>query len=532
MHISVSVCCAYLSFFVAEFNLGVSGVLSCCTAGVVLSALAPPLIFEPESMQSVWSTIEWVGNTLIFMLAGLIIGKHCIAYFSWINLAYLLLLYTLLFTVRAIVICLSNPFLRLIGNDLSANEVAFMTWGGLRGAVSMALALSLSNSIARNQTVLDPQSSDIVFFFIGGIAAMTLLFNATTCGFLLKWLQLIDLDRHSADEKVVMLSYLKARLRRKVDHLISELKRDHSSLFQAEQLKGFCSLMSNSLDVLDVVSGKGGKNNAVVSADLILDDKGEEEEVHERKEEEFEPSLNFHNICSTATSTRRQSEFINDIEAALPGDCTIEMTSTTTSTTTSPLGHQLPQKMKESSFSRDTCIKIRKVFLQVVHVSYWKQLKAGKLPRHSLAALVLLGAQDKASEMNFLTNELMDWHIIFNSNSFIFSSDDSGTGIDIDIDTGYLHSEGVVVGIVPESIQHRTTALCSALQHLLCRNHFLRMKKAINGFLVSQMVHILLGFIEAHEYAQRNISIYMGDTVVVRDTLEQVLVVEESKKLG
>eukprot|EP01035_Chromulina_nebulosa_P032502 gene32502-43423_t len=152
MHISVSLCCAYLSFFVAEFNLGVSGVLSCCTAGVVLSALAPPLIFEPESMQSVWSTIEWVGNTLIFMLAGLIIGRHCIAYFSWINLAYLLLLYTLLFTVRAIVISLSNPFLRLIGNDLSANEVAFMTWGGLRGAVSMTLALSLSNSIARNQT--------------------------------------------------------------------------------------------------------------------------------------------------------------------------------------------------------------------------------------------------------------------------------------------------------------------------------------------------------------------------------------------
>jgi len=53
MHISVSLCCAYLSFFVAELTLGVSGVLSCCTAGVVLAAFAPPLIFEPESMHSV-----------------------------------------------------------------------------------------------------------------------------------------------------------------------------------------------------------------------------------------------------------------------------------------------------------------------------------------------------------------------------------------------------------------------------------------------------------------------------------------------
>lgn len=99
MQISVSFCCAYMSFFVAEFNLGVSGVLSCCTAGVVLSVLAPALIFEPESMHSVWATIEWTGNTLIFMLAGLIIGRRCIFLFSFFNLGYLILLYILLFTV-------------------------------------------------------------------------------------------------------------------------------------------------------------------------------------------------------------------------------------------------------------------------------------------------------------------------------------------------------------------------------------------------------------------------------------------------
>ena len=509
MHISVSLCCAYLSFFVAEFNLGVSGVLSCCTAGVVLSALAPPLIFEPESMQSVWSTIEWMGNTLIFMLAGLIIGKHCIAFFSWMNLAYLLLLYVLLFTVRAIVISVSNPFLRLIGNDLSANEVVFMTWGGLRGAVSMTLALSLSNSIARNQTVLDPQSSDIVFFFIGGIAAMTLLFNATTCGFLLKWLHLIDLD-HSA-EKVVMLSYLKTRLRRKVDHLISELKREHSNLFQEDQLRGFCSLMSNSLDVLDVKKADSSSSSSSSSSRREID-------VVEEKGDEYETSFDLHNSPTPRVDSR-------DIEAAHP----VEASSADEIHT--PLKQQQQQlrnkaqtmMMKDSSFSRDICIKIRKVFLQVVHVSYWKQLKAGKLPRHSLAALVLLGAQDQASEMNFLANELMDWHIICNSNSFIFSADDSGTVqhvIDDDVSDASLQQS------------RATTTLRSALQRLLlCRNHLVLVKKAINGFLVSQMVHILLGFIEAHEYAQNNISVYMGDTEVA-DTMEQVIVVQESNKLG
>ena len=521
MQISVSLCCAYLSFFVAEFNLGVSGVLSCCTAGIVLSALAPPLIFEPESMHSVWSMIEWAGNTLIFMLAGLIIGEHCISFFSWINLGYLLLLYVLLFTVRAIVIGLSSPFLHLIGIDLNANEMAFMTWGGLRGAVSMTLALSLSNSIARNQTVLDPHSSDIVFFFIGGIVAMTLLFNATTCGFLLKWLHLIDLD-HSA-EKVVMLSYLKTRLRRKVDHLISELKREHSTLFQEEQLDVFCSLMSNSVDSLDSLAKRRRKEDR---ADLIPD-------THtERPSDLWETSFGYHTRSTTTSFVQKVSS--RDIEAAQPTDSTDEMTAPLKQKLSLRTGSNTPTT--EYPFSRDICMKIRKVFLQVVHVSYWKQIKAGKLPRHSLAALILLGAQDKASEMNFLAKELMDWHIIFNSYKFIFSADDSGTEYD-DIEdsassrgTDFQSGETVVaVGNERSSNLDRLDAplwSSRALRCYFCRNQFIRAKSLINAFLVSQMVHILLGFIEAHEFAQKNIPQYMSGTV------EQVRVVDESKTLG
>ena len=524
MHISVSLCCAYLSFFVAELTLGVSGVLSCCTAGVVLAAFAPPLIFEPESMHSVWSMIEWIGNTLIFMLAGLIIGKKCISFFSWTNLAYLLLLYLLLFAVRAVMIVLSRPYLYWMGNELSVGEVTFMTWGGLRGAVSMTLALSLSNSIAGNQTVLDPENSDVVFFFIGGIAAMTLLLNATTCGPLLKWLHLIDVD-HS-EEKAVMLSYLKARLRWKVDHLISELKAEHSKLFQGEQLHGFCSLISNSLDALD----DGVKQEQPAVRTAILSG----EEVPERKVDELETSYDFH-INSALSSPARPAEF-KDIE-------TVQQLYS--EEINSP--QQIPQRVRmdrastmRDAFSQEICIKIRKVFLQVVHVSYWKQIKTGKLPRHSLAALILLGALDKAAEMKFLTTELMDWHIIVNSNSFIFSVDDSvkvsserrgGT------DSSGHPTEAIPLGTASVAtvnsvgIYGHASRWCGALRHLLNQNHFLRAKKMMNRFLVSQLVHVLLGFIEAHEYAQKKIPLYMGDTEEA-DTLEQVIIVEESQHLG
>jgi hypothetical protein len=37
---------------------------------VLLAAIAPPVILRPEVMHAVWEAIEWIGNTIIFMLAG------------------------------------------------------------------------------------------------------------------------------------------------------------------------------------------------------------------------------------------------------------------------------------------------------------------------------------------------------------------------------------------------------------------------------------------------------------------------------
>ena len=185
------------------------------------------------------------------------------------------------------------------------------------------------------------------------------------------------------------------------------------------------------------------------------------------------------------------------------------------------------------AFSQEICIKIRKVFLQVVHVSYWKQIKTGKLPRHSLAALILLGALDKAAEMKFLTTELMDWHIIVKSNSFIFSVDDSVSERRGGMDRAGHPTEAIPLGTASNSvgIYGHASRWCGALLHHLHQNHFLRAKKMMNRFLVSQLVHVLLGFIEAHEYAQKKIPLYMGDTEEA-DTLEQVIIVEESQHLG
>ena len=79
-------------------------------------------------------------------------------------------------------------------------ESLFAAWGGLRGAVGIALALSLHSEIVHYTSTAEidevtriqyRQFSGKMFGFVGGIAFLTLLINATTCGPLLKKLGLV-----------------------------------------------------------------------------------------------------------------------------------------------------------------------------------------------------------------------------------------------------------------------------------------------------------------------------------------------------
>ena len=54
VQVAITLCCAYLSFLIAEWYVGVSGVICCCSAALVLAAYANPLILHPHTMNRIW----------------------------------------------------------------------------------------------------------------------------------------------------------------------------------------------------------------------------------------------------------------------------------------------------------------------------------------------------------------------------------------------------------------------------------------------------------------------------------------------
>lgn len=62
-----------------------------------------------------------------------------------------------------------------------------MVWGGLRGAVGLALALI----VKLDSNIEDQKFQSLVVFFMGSMAAATLIVNGTSMPFLLKYLGVV-----------------------------------------------------------------------------------------------------------------------------------------------------------------------------------------------------------------------------------------------------------------------------------------------------------------------------------------------------
>merc|ERR1719174_545084 len=149
-------------------------------------------------MNHVWHVFESLGNIVVFFLAGAITGWTFsdIDMIDWLNL---LLIYLVLSVIRGGIIFGSMPMLQYLSADnlpVSWQDATLMTWGGLRGAVGLALAIQVNNGRAPDEQgspQIDEKDAQRLLFFVSGIVFMTTLLNAFTAPFLVQKLGIIAL---------------------------------------------------------------------------------------------------------------------------------------------------------------------------------------------------------------------------------------------------------------------------------------------------------------------------------------------------
>lgn len=182
---SVIILAAYLTFILSQYYLGVSGVIALVAFGLTVTYVGKPRL-KPQVntfMEHFWELLTYIANTLIFILVGVVIAEK--VDFSWGALGVLILIYIALNLIRFAMIMLLYPVMKRLGYGLTRRESVILTWGGLRGALAMTLALMVSYTPA----ILEDIRSQVLFF-TAGIVTLTLCINATTMRALLNRLGL------------------------------------------------------------------------------------------------------------------------------------------------------------------------------------------------------------------------------------------------------------------------------------------------------------------------------------------------------
>ena len=195
IEITLSTIVAYGSFLLAQ-RLGMSGVVACVTAAIVLGNLGRRRTMNPVTrvtMNTVWEYAAFVANSLIFLLIGLSIHLSLIADHAWL----VLVAFVVVVLARAVVVYGYGLVSRLFGGGLPLRWQHVLVWGGLRGTIALALVLSVPATVS-GRAVLE------VLTF--GVVLLSLLVQGLTMPPLTRRLGLAGEDQlESARRREVLL---------------------------------------------------------------------------------------------------------------------------------------------------------------------------------------------------------------------------------------------------------------------------------------------------------------------------------------
>jgi len=187
VEITVSLAVAYGTFLVAEHVIGVSGVLATLAAGLVTASYGRSRLSPDVSAftDRFWNYLAFAMNALIFFLVGLVIALRVPLDSFVSHLPLLGIVIAAAFLARAVAIQVVVTALRRSANPIDRRFGRVMLWGGLRGGVSLALALH----VAGLEGLPEP-TRETILVVTSGVVLATLVFCGTTMRPLLKWVGL------------------------------------------------------------------------------------------------------------------------------------------------------------------------------------------------------------------------------------------------------------------------------------------------------------------------------------------------------
>lgn len=201
IEITLTTILTYLAYLTAEY-FEVSGVISVILAGLMVGNYGTRIGMSPTTRVSVkdfWDYVAFVINSVVFFIIGLEVGIVNI----FANFHYIVIAIVTVFIGRSISILLLTQFVNRIDKpSISFSWQSVLIWGGVRGALAMALALAIPK---------DYEYREIILMMTFGVVGFSLIVQGLSIGKLLEFLEIggrdKDLDSYELEKgKLIALS--------------------------------------------------------------------------------------------------------------------------------------------------------------------------------------------------------------------------------------------------------------------------------------------------------------------------------------
>lgn len=411
VEVALEITVAYLCYFVAEIACGTSGVIATVTLGVLVNGFGYAYLNDRGLRDDFQALVEHMLNTVLFALGGLVFGGVIAnaddveipeREFGGRDWGYLIVLYLLLTVIRFGLFFAVYPLTSRIGLKSSLPEVTFQSFGGLRGAVGIALAISLDN-LVRKAEAEDSKfvlQTNKLFGFVGGIAFMTLMINATTAGPLLKRLGLSDpteiregmLQAFERNWKLAMVDDMVRLLAGQVCY-----SRINFSviLHHVPMLAGV-----SALDVKEAADAYKAENE---DNEDYKEPNVEHILSHLEQQEKYDAPGSKSQPCNSSWMEDGPSVAFE----ASHGMPTIHMHHSTA------IGLRSRRRMSAAGMERaqSSLIELRRLFLELLRGAYERQIRHGELTDREFVAYSLLESLDLSTDRIQKGEPLNDWEL-------------------------------------------------------------------------------------------------------------------------
>jgi len=190
VELALSTLAAYGSFLIAE-DLHASGVLSTLTTGILIGNFGLPTAYSDKGrafIMDFWEFIAFIANSIIFFLIGVREANQ-----NFLNAKFIIFIAILVVTLgRALAIYPLSLLFNSSKLSIEKNHQHILFWGGLRGALALALALGLPADLEYREQIIAAAF---------GVVAFSIFVQGLTMTPLLRWLKVLPSNTVSTHEE-------------------------------------------------------------------------------------------------------------------------------------------------------------------------------------------------------------------------------------------------------------------------------------------------------------------------------------------